>query len=147
MFKIIGWIIVSLFLAIVGLGVLFFISPSSFYKIRAKLNLDSIEVRADKNLDVNKVDIYWTPEFGPSRKIVERGQELPLIYKEYGPNRFTVTYDQDTVGEFSYWKMNNWHGHYHLIELTQNSKGKIEFSVQVTGPDAGGANGVAITKK
>jgi hypothetical protein len=141
------WIVSFIVLALIGLTIYLFIYPSGFYDIRELLNKNSVTIKTDLSLTPDKVNIYWTPEIGPSQKIVDRGQELPLVYKEYGPNKFTVTYDHDTVGEFSYWKMNKWHGHHHIIELTQNSKGNIELSVQVSGPDADGANGVSIIKK
>jgi hypothetical protein len=135
-FKTIKWTVLMVVLTGLGLFIYLIVSPTGFYDIREFLNQNSITIRTDNKLDKTKVDVFWTPEMGRTLKVVDNGEELDIIYKEYGPNLFTVIYNHDTVGTFSYFKTNNWHGHRHVIKLTLTDKGDIKCNVGVSGPDA-----------
>ena len=113
------------------------ISLKGFYDLREILNKNSVEIQVSDQLEKNKVDVLWMDEFKNFKKIVRNGKETGVIYKEYGRNKFAVTYEQDTAGIFEYFKLNNWHGHKHIIRLIKNdSSEKIECNVEIFGPDA-----------
>ncbi len=135
--KLFKWTFITFF-SIFLIGLICFIyfsyNPSRFYEMREYLNQNSIVINTDDNLDINKVNIYWVSETNDGQ-IIKNGQSTGLIFKEYGPNRFTILYERDTIKKFMYYKSNNWHGHKHLISLSKEKNKKTEVSVEIIGPD------------
>ena len=108
-------------------------NSSKFYELREYLNKNSISINTNNNLDINKVDVYWYSDF-KNGQIIKNGKATNLVFKEYGPNKFVILYDKDTVKEFIYGKSNSWHGHKHLISLSKKNK-NIEVEIKIVGPD------------
>ncbi len=125
----------SLFLIILISSWYYIFHLNGVYEIRDYLNQNSIEINVSNELKIEKVDIIWTGEFRRPEKIVSKGKETGIIYKEYGKNTFVIIYDKDTVGAFRYFKGNNWYGHEHVIQLTKNNK-NIQCNIDIFGPNA-----------
>lgn len=135
--KLSKWIIIA-FVSFLVVGILcimyFKYNPNTFYELREHFNKNSIFIYTKNNLDINKVDVYWSSEIN-SGHIIKNGKETDLIFKEYGPNEIIVLYDKDTIKKFIYFKSNNWHGNKHLISLSKNENEKIEAEIKIIGPD------------
>ncbi len=135
--KLFKWIFITFFsIFLIGLisAIYFSYNSNHFYQLREYFNQNSIVINTDDNLDINRVNIYWVSETNDGQ-IIKNGRSTGLIFKEYGPNKFTILYERDTIKKFMYYKSNNWHGHKHLISLSKEKNKKIEVSVQIIGPD------------
>ena len=126
------YFILSLFFVF---SICFLLFVKNYYDVRDFLNPNSFDFELSKKIDKTKIDVYWNTDFKNSIKIISKGQSTGEIYKKYGKNIFTVTYENDTVGTFQYFKFNNWHGHEHLVKLTENNNSEITFDIKIKGPD------------
>ncbi len=119
-----------------GIAIIIYFSynPNDYYELREYLNKNSMIIKTTKNIDIDKVDVYWFSDF-KSGQVIKSGKTTNLVYKEYGSNRFVVLYKKDTVKKFVYGKSNNWHGHKHIISLSKKENKNIKVEVQIIGPD------------
>lgn len=136
--KLFKWIFITFFsIFLIGLICIIYFSynPSRFYEMREYFNQNSITIKTDSNLDLNKINIHWISETNDGL-LIKNGQPTNLIFKEYGPNRFTILYERDTIKKFMYFKGNNWHGHEHKFFLSKKkSSNKINVNVEIFGLD------------
>ncbi len=136
-FKIFKWLF-KFFATIALIGILcivfFNYNPNRFYELREFFNKNSISIYANNNLNKHKVDIYWYSDF-KSGQVIKNGKITDLAYKEYGPNKFIVLYEKDTIKEFIHYKSNNWHGHQYLISLSKGNNKNINAEIEIIGPD------------
>ena len=102
-------------------------NPEMFYDIRAFLNQNEFSIITKNDIEISKVNVFWSSDF-KAGQIIKNGKETDLTYKEYGPNKFTIVYEKDTLGKFIYFKTNNWHGHKHKLSISLMAR----FSKSVT---------------
>lgn len=135
-YKIMKWIFITFttVILIANIGLIYFnYNTIKLYELREYMNPNSIEINTSNNLNINRINIYWNSET-KAGQIVKNGKETNLIFKEYGPNSFTVLYEKDTIKQFTYFKTNNWHGHKHIISLSRNNE-NIKTEFKIIGPD------------
>lgn len=106
------------------------INSDTLYFFRDVLNPNKIIIKANEDINIDQVEVFWESAAYESKKVFSKGKELKVKYKEYGDNNFYVLHKGDTIVKFYYFKTNNWHGHKHFISLNKDS-----VVVKITGPD------------
>ncbi|WP_053978599.1 hypothetical protein [Mangrovimonas xylaniphaga] len=134
--KVLAYILTIVLALGLAVFIYYLISLKRFYDVRESLNKNSFDFVISDDLQKDKIDVYWSTDYKHLKKIISSGKQTGLKYKEYGKNTFIVTYDQDTVGRFGYFKFNNWHSHQHIVKLTKTDHSIIDFKVEIYGPDA-----------
>lgn len=138
----------KIFIGIVSLLILGFISifiADSFLYVEL-FSQNSLEVRAAKPLDLNKVQIQkgnWTINRANDKILFDRspGNELIFskgcasnIHSDYGENDFLVIYDAKYYYQFRHFIFNRRHYHDYHFHLDK-VEGEIKLSVIIEGLD------------
>jgi len=122
--------ILILFLILMVSFVFLLAYPSILYSLRDILNPNKIIVKTSSEINIDNINIIWHTGGQNPINIYSNGKEAKITYKEYGDNYFIVTYNNDTLVTFGYFKTNNWHGHKHTILIN-----KDDIKVSIKGPD------------
>jgi len=103
-------------------------------RISLLINRDNHLKVKSNTIDLNEIEIIWSPEFDKQITVYKNGKTKGKIGHRYGPNTFIIKHAQNEIAQIGHFKTNNWHSHdYDLrIELTQNS---YILDFEADGPD------------
>jgi hypothetical protein len=97
------------------------------------INLNSIKVQTEDNLEKDKVKIYWDAYQHTNILIFEKGKKVNRIQPCYGGNLFTVYYN-NKIKEILQSKKNNWHYHKYIFTI-YGDKNDVKAKLKIIGPD------------
>lgn len=98
------------------------------------INLNSIKVQTENDLERDKVKIYWDAYQHSNILIFGKGEKVNQIPPCYGGNLFTVYYSNNKVKEILQPKENNWHYHKYIFTIFRD-KNEVKVKLKIIGPD------------